>query len=75
MEKYEYIFRSEDQEFTAWCNPEHLESAAACALHKLGVKFLEVVHKASNETELITIFRGKFIFLYPKPAAKAHRSR
>ncbi len=70
MDKYEYIFRSEDKEFTAWCNPEHLESASACALNKLGAKFLEVVHKASNEIELITIYRDKFIFFYPKTDKK-----
>lgn len=72
MDKYEYIFRSEDKEFTAWVNPEHLESASACALDKLGAKFLEVVHKATNETELITIYRDKFIVFYPKSQTKSH---
>lgn len=70
MFKSEFIFRSENQEFTALCNPEHLQAAAATALTQANAKFMEVVDKATGHTVLVCIHRQEFIFLYPVTSTK-----
>ncbi len=70
MFKQRYIFRSEDEEFEALCNPMHIRQAAAVALTQHGVKFMEVA-EPNGETLMVCVHRpgnpnGGFMYLFPE---------
>lgn len=70
MFKTKYIFRHENGEFEALCNPMHIRHAAIIALSENNAKFLEVADADTGETLMIAVYRsanpnGGFMFLFP----------
>lgn len=70
MFKRKYIFRHENGEFEAWCNPMYIRAAAAVALAENAAKFMEVADSNTGETLMVAVYRpgnqpDGFKFLFP----------
>lgn len=70
MFKKKYIFRYEDGEFVAWCNPMHIRQAAAVAYAENAKSFLEVAEESTGKTVMVVVYREKnpkgFMYLFPE---------
>lgn len=71
MFKKEYIFRHENGEFVALCNPMFIRQAAAMTLAENSAKFVEVADKKTGETLMVVVYRPGnkphgFKFLFPE---------
>lgn len=71
MFKNKFIFRHENGEFEALCNPMHIRQAAAIALAENQTKFMEVADPKTGRTEMVCVYReanpnGGFMFLFPE---------
>lgn len=71
MFKQDYIFRHENGEFVARCNPMHLRAAASVAIAENSAKFMEVADNKTGETLMVCVYReanpnGGFMFLFPE---------
>lgn len=71
MFKHKYIFRHENGEFEALCNPMHIRQAAAIALAQNEAKFMEVADANTGRTEMVVVYRETnpkdgFMFLFPE---------
>lgn len=70
MFKKKYLFRTEDEQFEALCNPMHIREAAAVALTQHGVKFVEI-SEIGGPTIMVCVFNvhnpnGGFMYLFPE---------
>lgn len=69
MFKKKYIFRHENGEFVALCNPMHIR-AAAVAIADNSAKFMEIADAETGRTEMVAIYRESnpdgFTFLFPE---------
>lgn len=75
MFKKKFLFRHENGEFEALCNPAHIRQAAAVALYENNSKFMEVADVATRRTEMVCIYReanpnGGYIFLFPEEVSR-----
>lgn len=75
MFKRKFIFRHENGEFEALCNPMHIRQAAAVALYQNESKFMEIADAKTGITEMICVYReanpnGGFMFLFPDDEPK-----
>ncbi len=71
MFKAKYIFRHENGEFEAYCNPMHIRQAAAVAIYEHNAKFMEIADAKTGKTEMVAVYReanpnGGFMFLFPE---------
>lgn len=70
MFKSKYLFRHENGEFEAYCNPMFIRQAAIVALSENHAKFMEVADCNTGITEMVCVYRsvnpnGGFMFLFP----------
>lgn len=75
MFKNKFIFRHENGEFEALCNPMHIRYAAAVALYENKSKFMEVADATTGRTEMVCVYREAnpgtgFMFLFPDDETK-----
>lgn len=71
MFKRKYIFRHENGEFEAYCNPMYIRQAAAVASAECNAKFMEVVDIKTGMPLLVCVHRTPsvddgFVFLFPE---------
>lgn len=70
MFKRKFIFRHENGEFEALCNPMHIRQAAAMALYQNEAKFMEIADKETGTTLMVCVYRkanpnSGFMYLFP----------
>lgn len=70
MFKQKFIFRHENGEFEAYCNPTFIRQAAAVAISEHNAKFMEVADAKSGKTLMVAVHRSTnpngFVFLFPE---------
>lgn len=75
MFKKKFVFRHENGEFEAYCNPMFIRQAAAVALSENQAKFMEIADSKTGVTEMVCVYRstnpnGGFMFLFPDDEPK-----
>lgn len=70
MWKKKFLFRTEDEQFEAYCNPMHIRQAAAVALTQHGVRYMEIAEPTGETLMICTYYpanpNGGFVYLFPE---------